>query len=76
MATEHDQMRKFRDEMNEKMLGAGHLGIKRFFALDSHACADGALLVRTKELLGLVASLVLRWMTASVTTSTRAWRRE
>ncbi|MCC6936575.1 MAG: carboxymuconolactone decarboxylase family protein, partial [Thermomicrobiales bacterium] len=37
-----------------------HLGIKRFFRLDSAAYEDGALDSRTKELLGLVASAVLR----------------
>jgi AhpD family alkylhydroperoxidase len=52
--------RTFRAEMNERILGAGHLGIKRFFALDEQAYHDGALEARTKELLGLVASLVLR----------------
>jgi AhpD family alkylhydroperoxidase len=52
--------RTFRAEMNERILGAGHLGIKRFFALDEQAYHDGALDARTKELLGLVASLVLR----------------
>jgi AhpD family alkylhydroperoxidase len=46
--------------MNEKVLACGHLGIKRFFALDHQAYEDGALPARTKELLGLCASLVLR----------------
>jgi AhpD family alkylhydroperoxidase len=46
--------------MNEKLLGSNHLGIKRFFALDTQAYEDGALDKRTKELLGLVASPVLR----------------
>jgi AhpD family alkylhydroperoxidase len=46
--------------MNERILGAGHLGIKRFFSLDTRAYKDGALPGRTKELLGLVASAVLR----------------
>jgi AhpD family alkylhydroperoxidase len=52
--------RAFRAEMNERILGAGHLGLKRFFALDEQAYRDGSLDARTKELLGLVASLVLR----------------
>lgn len=55
-----ERWRAFRAEMNERILGAGHLGIKRFFALDDQAYHDGALDGRTKELLGLVASLVLR----------------
>ena len=46
--------------MNERILDAGHLGIKRFFNLDSAAYNNGALPGRTKELLGLVASAVLR----------------
>ena len=49
-----------RQRMNERILGADHLGIKRFFALDTAAYRDGALDGRTKELLGLVASAVLR----------------
>ncbi|MBN1583567.1 MAG: carboxymuconolactone decarboxylase family protein [Anaerolineae bacterium] len=46
--------------MNEKILDVGHLGIKRFFNLDTMCYKDGALDARTKELLGLVASCVLR----------------
>lgn len=47
--------------MNERILdGGSHLGIKRFFNLDTAAYRDGALDGRTKELLGLVASAVLR----------------
>jgi len=49
-----------RARANERILGAGHLGIKRFFNLDTAAYRDGALPGRTKELLGLVASCVLR----------------
>jgi AhpD family alkylhydroperoxidase len=51
---------EFRERMNERVLDAGNLDIRRFFALDSRVYADGALPARTKELLGLVASLVLR----------------
>jgi ribonuclease HI len=46
--------------LNEEILGCGHLGIKRFFALDHQAYEAGALPEKTKELLGLVASMVLR----------------
>jgi AhpD family alkylhydroperoxidase len=60
MGNDREQMRKFRAEMNEKVLAAGHLGIKRFFALDHQAYLDGALPAKTKEMLGLCASLVLR----------------
>jgi ribonuclease HI len=55
-----DHFNQFRSEMNEKILESGHLGIKRFFNLDTRAYDDGALPQRTKELIGLVASLVLR----------------
>lgn len=50
----------FRKKMNEKILESGNLEIKRFFALDKNAYKPGALTAETKELLGLVASLVLR----------------
>jgi AhpD family alkylhydroperoxidase len=46
--------------MNARILSAGNLGIKRFFALDNRTYEKGALDVKTKELLGLVASAVLR----------------
>ena len=55
-----DEFRKFREQMNERILGSDNLEIKRFFALDTRAYEDGALPVKTKELMGLVASLVLR----------------
>ena len=57
---ELEEYRKYREKMNEKILGADHLGIKRFFNLDTQAYADGALDSKTKEMLGLVASMVLR----------------
>lgn len=60
MSTRLDEFRAYRKRMNERILGAGHLGIKRFFNLDSKAYEDGALPAKTKELLGLVASMVLR----------------
>lgn len=51
----------YRTRMNARILeGDAHLGIKRFFNLDTNAYADGALDGKTKELLGLVASMVLR----------------
>ncbi len=55
-----DEFERYRADMNEKLLGSNHLGLKRFFALDTQAYEDGALDKRTKELLGLVASIVLR----------------
>ncbi|MFC2037807.1 carboxymuconolactone decarboxylase family protein [Chloroflexota bacterium] len=60
MNTRLDEFRAYRERMNERILGAEHLGIKRFFNLDTSAYKDGALPGRTKELLGLVASAVLR----------------
>jgi AhpD family alkylhydroperoxidase len=55
-----DEFDSYRAAMNEKLLGSGHLGIKRFFALDTQAYEDGALDKKTKELMGLVGSTVLR----------------
>jgi AhpD family alkylhydroperoxidase len=55
-----EEWQDYRQRMNQKILSAGHLGIKRFFALDHQAYAEGALSTKVKELLGLVASLVLR----------------
>lgn len=46
--------------MNAEILGENNLVINRFFALDTRTYEAGALDVKTKELLGLVASLVLR----------------
>ena len=60
MAKGIDEFNQYREEMNERMLGSDHLGIKRFFALDHQAYESGALDSKTKELLGLVASVVLR----------------
>ena len=60
MATRLDDFRVYRERMNERIMDADHLGIKRFFNLDSAAYRDGALDAPTKELLGLVASAVLR----------------
>ena len=55
-----DDFQKSRAELNDEIRNCGHLGIKRFFALDHQAYEPGALDTRTKELLGLVASTVLR----------------
>ena len=51
---------QLRQRLNVEILGEGNLVINRFFALDTRTYAAGALDVKTKELLGLVASLVLR----------------
>jgi AhpD family alkylhydroperoxidase len=55
-----DEFRLYREQMNEKILASGNLQIQRFFNLDTRAYEDGALSAKVKELLGLVASLVLR----------------
>ena len=52
--------RHFREKMNDAILAADNLVVKRFFSLDTQTYRAGALDAKTKELLGLVASLVLR----------------
>ncbi|MDZ7773051.1 MAG: carboxymuconolactone decarboxylase family protein [Balneolaceae bacterium] len=54
------RFRRKREEMNEKIFDLDHLGIKRFFNLDTQTYREGALPESTKELLGLTASAVLR----------------
>ena len=54
------EFQAFRSRMNDIILGKGNLTINRFFALDTRAYEPGALGTKTKEMLGLVASLVLR----------------
>ena len=46
--------------MNEKILAADNLVLKRLFNLDTNTYEDGALTSQTKEMLGLIASMVLR----------------
>lgn len=60
MASQLDEFRSYRTRMNDRIAQIDHLGIKRFFNLDTTAYKDGALDGKTKELLGLVASAVLR----------------
>lgn len=50
----------YRERMNTKILDADNLVLKRLFNLDTNTYQDGALPVKTKEMLGLVASMVLR----------------
>ncbi|WP_243049440.1 carboxymuconolactone decarboxylase family protein [Dyella sp. RRB7] len=50
----------FRQRMNERILSEDNQVVRRFFALDTQTYKAGALDVKTKELLGLVASMVLR----------------
>jgi AhpD family alkylhydroperoxidase len=58
--TRLDDFRDYRTKMNERIMATDHLGIKRFFNLDTVAYNDGPLPGKTKELLGLVSSTVLR----------------
>lgn len=51
---------EYRHMMNERILSSGNLEIKRFWALDSRAYEPGALDEKTKELLGLATSMVLK----------------
>ena len=51
---------QFRQRMNERILAEPNQVVRRFFALDTQTYQAGALDVKTKELRGLVASLVLR----------------
>ena len=55
-----EEFKRYRERLNVRILSSGNLGIKRFFALDSQAYRKGALDVKTKELMGLVASVALR----------------
>lgn len=50
----------YREKMNQRILSQENKVLKRFFSLDNQTYQDGALPARTKELLGLVASMVLR----------------
>lgn len=60
MSSHFKEFADFRARMNERILAQDNQLVRRFFALDNQAYHEGALDVRTKELLGLVASLVLR----------------
>ncbi len=60
MAADFEAFRQRRKQGNDKVLDTKSLAIKRFFGLDKTVYGDGALTGKTKELLGLVASAVLR----------------
>ena len=63
MSDEKDRVAQFADfrkRMNERILAEPNQVVRRFFALDTQTYQAGALDVKTKELLGLVASMVLR----------------
>jgi AhpD family alkylhydroperoxidase len=55
-----EEFNDYRSRMNEKILGADNLVLKRLFNLDTNTYEEGALSTQTKEMLGLVASMVLR----------------
>src|SRR3984957_20012075 len=54
------EFESYRTKMNDRIMETANTNIKRFFALDTTTYAEGALPVKTKEMLGLVASMVLR----------------
>ncbi len=55
-----DEFNTYREKMNSRILEDNNKVIKRIFNLDTNAFMEGALTIKTKELLGLVASAVLR----------------
>ncbi len=55
-----DEFNTFRAKMNKRILGADNRAIKRFFGVDTLTYEPGALDAKTKEMLGLVSSMVLR----------------
>lgn len=60
MSGRHTEFSAFRQRMNDRILAEDNQVVRRFFALDTQTYKAGALDVKTKEMLGLVASLVLR----------------
>ena len=60
MANQVKEFNDYREKMNEVILGKKNLVMNRFFNLDTNTYAEGAVDVKTKEMLGLVASMVLR----------------
>lgn len=55
-----EDFNQYRSKMNDKILDADNLVMKRLFNLDTNTYTEGELSVKTKEMLGLVASMVLR----------------
>jgi len=55
-----EEFNEFRSRMNKRILGIDNRAIKRFFGVDTLTYEPGALDAKTKEMLGLVASMVLR----------------
>lgn len=50
----------YRNKMNDLILSKDNLTLKRFWSLDNQAYSEGALSIKTKEMLGLISSMVLR----------------
>ena len=55
-----EEFNSYRSKMNDKIFASDNLVLKRFFNLDSNAYAEGHLSVKTKEIIGLACSMVLR----------------
>lgn len=55
-----EEFNEYRKKMNQKILSQDNLVLKRIYNIDTNAYMEGALDTRTKELLGLVSSMVLR----------------
>ncbi|NVJ87512.1 MAG: carboxymuconolactone decarboxylase family protein [Algoriphagus sp.] len=55
-----EEFNDYRAKMNEKILAEDNKVIKRFFNLDTNAYSEGALDVKSKEMIGLACSMVLR----------------
>lgn len=60
MSNQVQEFNEYRSRMNEVLMSKDNLVLKRLFNLDTNTYAEGALNVKTKEMLGLVASMVLR----------------
>ena len=60
MTNQVKEFNDYRAKMNEKILASDNIVLKRLYNLDTNTYAEGALSVKTKEMLGLVASMVLR----------------
>ncbi len=55
-----EEFNSYRSEMNEKILGSENIVLKRIFNLDTNCYAEGAIDVKSKEMMGLACSMVLR----------------
>ena len=55
-----EEFNSYRSEMNEKILSADNIVLKRIFNLDTNCYAEGSVSVQSKEMIGLACSMVLR----------------